>query len=54
MPKVRVACFGLTLDGFSAGADQSLQNPLGVHGPEMMELVLPHRLLQEDTRRGRR
>ena len=25
MGKVRVACFGQTLDGFSAGADQSLR-----------------------------
>jgi dihydrofolate reductase len=41
MPKVRVACFGLTLDGFSAGADQSLQNPLGVHGTEMMDWFFP-------------
>jgi dihydrofolate reductase len=41
MPRVRVACFGLTLDGFSAGADQSLQNPLGVHGTEMMEWFFP-------------
>ena len=41
MGKVRVACFGLTLDGFSAGADQSLQNPLGVHGTEMMDWFFP-------------
>src|SRR5437762_10454642 len=41
MGKVRVACVGLTLDGFSAGADQSLQNPLGVHGTEMMDWFFP-------------
>lgn len=46
MPKVRVACFGLTLDGFSAGADQSLQNPLGVHGPEMMSWFFPTNVFQ--------
>jgi dihydrofolate reductase len=41
MGKVRVACFGLTLDGFSAGADQSLENPLGVNGTEMMGWFFP-------------
>ena len=37
MSKLRVQCFGMSLDGFSAGPDQSLQNPLGVRGPELME-----------------
>jgi dihydrofolate reductase len=37
MSKVRVMSFGMTLDGFSAGPDQSLENPLGVGGPEIME-----------------
>jgi dihydrofolate reductase len=46
MGRVRVACFGLTLDGFSAGADQSLQNPLGVHGAEMMEWFFPTDVFQ--------
>ena len=41
IPKVRVACFGMTLDGYSAGADQGLQNPLGVHGTEMMDWFFP-------------
>jgi len=35
MSKVRVACFSVSLDGFSAGPHQDLQNPLGVRGPEM-------------------
>jgi dihydrofolate reductase len=47
MSKVRVACFGLTLDGFSAGVDQSLQNPLGVHGPEMMSWFFPTDFFQK-------
>src|SRR6185295_6163224 len=47
MPKVRVACFGMTLDGFSAGANQSLQNPLGVHGPEMMDWFFPTDVFQK-------
>jgi len=35
--KVRVMSFALSLDGFGAGPDQSLENPLGVNGPEMFE-----------------
>ena len=37
MPKLRVHSFGISLDGFGAGPGQSLQNPLGVNGPELME-----------------
>jgi dihydrofolate reductase len=37
MARLSVRCFALSLDGFGAGADQDLQNPLGVHGPELME-----------------
>jgi dihydrofolate reductase len=32
MSKVRVAGFGLSLDGFSAGIEQSLGDPLGRRG----------------------
>jgi len=35
MSKVRVAAFSLSLDGFGAGPDQSLQNPLGVNGMDL-------------------
>src|SRR5277367_6546893 len=37
MPKVRVAGFGVSLDGFSAGTDQSLNDPLGKRGPEIFQ-----------------
>jgi dihydrofolate reductase len=37
MPKVRVAGFGISLDGFSAGIEQSLDNPLGKRGPEIFQ-----------------
>jgi dihydrofolate reductase len=37
MPKVRVAGFGVSLDGFSAGIDQSLNDPLGKHGTEIFQ-----------------
>lgn len=35
MGRVRVAGFSLSLDGFGAGPEQSLDNPLGLRGPEM-------------------
>lgn len=41
MGKVVVQAFGVSLDGFSAGTDQSLENPLGVRGPELMEWFFP-------------
>src|SRR6201999_2289932 len=37
MLKVRVAGFGISLDGFSAGIEQSLEDPLGKRGPEMFQ-----------------
>ena len=37
MSKVRVAGFGVSLDGFSAGIEQSLDNPLGKRGPELFQ-----------------
>jgi dihydrofolate reductase len=37
MPKVRVAGFGVSLDGFSAGTEQSLDDPLGKRGPEIFQ-----------------
>jgi len=36
MSKLRVQSFGLSIDGFGAGPDQSLEHPLGVRGPELM------------------
>jgi dihydrofolate reductase len=46
MPKLKVSCIGLSLDGFSAGPDQSLDNPLGVGGTALMEWVFPTRSFQ--------
>ena len=37
MSKVRVAGFGISLDGFSAGIEQSLDDPLGKRGPEIFQ-----------------
>jgi dihydrofolate reductase len=37
MSKLRVQSFAISLDGYSAGPDQSVDNPLGVNGPELMD-----------------
>jgi len=37
MPKVRIAGFGVSLDGFSAGPEQSLNDPLGKGGPDIFQ-----------------
>ena len=47
MSKVRVAAFSLTIDGFSAGPRQSLENPLGVGGPGMMQWAFTTRTFQQ-------
>ncbi|HYV18794.1 MAG TPA: dihydrofolate reductase family protein [Verrucomicrobiae bacterium] len=44
--KVRVAAFGVSLDGFAAGPRQDLENPLGVGGPALMEWAFPTRTFQ--------
>jgi dihydrofolate reductase len=44
MTKVRVQSFGVSIDGFGAGPDQSLQNPLGVRGPELMQWFMTTRV----------
>ncbi len=43
MSKVRVQCFSMSLDGFSAGPDQDIEHPLGVMGPELMAWFFPTR-----------
>lgn len=43
MSRVRVQSFGISLDGFGAGPDQGLENPLGVRGRELMGWVFPTR-----------
>ena len=41
MGKVHVSAFAISLDGFSAGPDQSLEQPLGMNGTDMMEWFFP-------------
>jgi dihydrofolate reductase len=41
MGKVRVAAFSISIDGYGAGPQQDLQNPLGVRGMELHQWVFP-------------
>jgi len=43
MSKVRVAAFGISLDGYGAGPDQSLDHPMGRGGMALHQWVLPTR-----------
>jgi dihydrofolate reductase len=42
--KLRVLSFAISIDGYGAGPNQSLQNPLGVGGPDLMQWFLPTRV----------
>ena len=37
MSKIKVQSYGVSIDGYSAGPNQDLQNPLGIRGPELMD-----------------
>ncbi len=47
MPSLRVHCFGLSLDGFSAGPRQSLRDPMGVGGMALHEWLFPTRTFKQ-------
>ena len=47
MSKVKVASFGMSIDGFSAGPRQSRADPLGVGGASLMAWVFPTRTFQQ-------
>ena len=47
MSNLRVSSFSVSLDGFGAGPNQSLQNPLGETGSEIFEWVFPTRVFQK-------
>ena len=46
MTKIRVSCFGVSLDGFGAGPDQDLNNPLGVGGQNILQWAMDTRTFQ--------
>jgi dihydrofolate reductase len=47
MSKLRVQGFSISLDGYGAGPEQSLKNPLGVGGMALHKWVLPTRTFQK-------
>jgi dihydrofolate reductase len=47
MPKLRVHCFSISLDGYGAGPGQELQNPLGVGGEALHEWVVATRTFRQ-------
>jgi dihydrofolate reductase len=47
MSKLRVHCFGISLDGFGAGPNQDIDNPLGVGGMNLHQWFFPTRTFQK-------
>ena len=47
MSKLVVRCFGVSADGYGAGPNQSLDNPMGVGGMALHEWVFPTRTFQK-------
>jgi dihydrofolate reductase len=47
MTKVKVAGFGVSLDGFAAGTAQSLDHPLGLRGEEVFQWFFPTRTFRQ-------
>ena len=46
MTKVRVACFAVSADGYGAGPNQSIDNPLGADGPALFSWFFPTQTFQ--------
>lgn len=46
MTRVRIESFTISLDGYGAGAQQSLENPLGLGGTELHQWLFPTRTFQ--------
>ena len=47
MTRARVNSFSISLDGYGAGPHQSIDNPLGIGGPELHQWVFPTRTFQQ-------
>ncbi len=47
MSKLRVQCFGMSIDGFGAGPNQDINNPLGVGGMNLHQWFFPTRVFQK-------
>lgn len=49
MSKTTVRAFSVSLDGFGAGPDQDMKNPLGIRGEELHEWMYPTKMFQSMT-----
>jgi dihydrofolate reductase len=47
MPKLRVQCFAISLDGYGAGPAQDLKNPLGIGGEDLHTWAVTTREFQK-------
>jgi dihydrofolate reductase len=47
MSNVRVCCFGLSIDGFGAGPNQSLKDPMGERAMDLQQWAFPTRFFCE-------
>jgi dihydrofolate reductase len=47
MSKLKVLCFGVSIDGYGAGPNQSLENPMGMGGMSLHEWVFPTESFQK-------
>lgn len=52
MSKVRVAAFSISLDGFGAGNDQCLEQPLGANGEDLHRWIFPTQTFKSMYGRG--
>jgi len=50
MPKLRVHCFSVSLDGFGAGPEQTREQPLGAGGEDLHEWIVSTRTFQQMQR----
>jgi dihydrofolate reductase len=49
MQKLRVESFSISVDGFGAGSNQSLENPLGIGGPNLHKWFFPTEIFQKNV-----
>jgi hypothetical protein len=52
MPKLRIHSFAISLDGFGAGPNQDVYNPLGMGGLRLHECSFPTRSFQNMQGKG--
>jgi dihydrofolate reductase len=51
MPKLRVNCYSVSLDGYGAGPDQSRETPLGVGGESLHDWIVVTRTFHQMSRK---